>query len=310
MGRKYVISVSRRTEILGFPEYANWFLDKLKRGGCYARNPIVGKPYYVSLLPEDMYGFVFWTKNPGAALPHLDRIDAFGKPAVFFITITGYGAPWEPNTPPTEQMLEMARSLMDRYGPDHVWWRYDPVVLTERQDERWHAKNFGRLAEALRGTPRCVMSLLLSEGSYAHVAKRAGPVLKAMDDRLLEWPLAQKAQLLAHLGRIALSCGIRPEICAQPEVADAAGLHRASCMDLQLLQRAMPGLPNLPMKPTRNGCRCHETKDVGNFNTCDKDCLYCSANKRLDREGSIVNQISAESAWLWPEPLEMPIPPA
>ena len=133
--------------------------------------------------------------------------------------------------------------------------------------------------------------------------------MHAAGGRLLEWPLARKAQLLASLGQVALSFGIRPEVCAQPEVAEAAGLRQASCMDLELLQRAMPGLPHLPMKPTRKGCRCHETKDVGNFNTCDKNCLYCSANKRLDREGPIVHQISAESAWLWPEPLAMPIPP-
>ena len=309
MSKKYIISASRRTDILAFPTYVDWFIDKLRRGGCYARNPIVGKPYYVSLHPGDVYGFVFWTKNPGPVISRLDEIDAFGKPVLFFLTITGYGTIWEPNAPDTKKMLEMARSLMERYGPDHVWWRYDPVIITQTQDEIWHLENFTRLAESMQGTPRCVMSLLLTEGKYRHVAKRVGPMLKAKGDRLAHGPLTRKAELLARLGEIALSYGIRPEICAQPDVADAAGLRPASCMDLELLKRAIPELPHLPLKPTRSNCNCRETKDIGNFDTCDNNCLYCSANRQLDKEKPIVNRIDPKSAWLWPTPLSMPIPP-
>ena len=88
MSKKYIISISRRTDVLAFPNYIDWFLDKLERGGCYVRNPIVKTPFYVSLLPEDVYGFVFWTKDPGPVIPRLDEIDAFGKPVLFFLTIT------------------------------------------------------------------------------------------------------------------------------------------------------------------------------------------------------------------------------
>jgi len=269
----------------------------------------VKKPFYVSLLAEDVYGFVFWTKNPGPVMPRLDEIDAFGKPVLFFLTITGYGAFWEPNIPQTELMLEMAKTLMDRYGCDNIWWRYDPVIITEKLDETWHIENFRRLAQAMKGTPRCVMSLLLTEGRYSHVAKRVKPALEAMGDQLAQWSLTRKAKLLALLGEIALSYGIRPEICAQPEVADAAGLHRASCMDIELLKRVIPDLPDLPLKPTRKNCCCHETKDVGNFDTCANHCCYCSANRQLDSDVSIVDQIDPKSAWLWPEPLDLPIPP-
>jgi hypothetical protein len=308
MSKKYVISASRRTDILTFPNYIDWFMDKLKRGGCYVRNPIIKKPFYVSLLPEAVHGFVFWTKNPGPAMSYLDEIDAFGKPSLFFLTITGYGVPWEPNIPPTDLILKIVRNLMERYGPNHVWWRYDPVIFTQQLDEKWHIKNFERLAKAMQGTPRCIMSLLLTEGSYRHVKKRLAPVLGGTGDKLAEWSLDRKAQLLARLGKIALSYGIRPEICAQPEIADAAGLHKASCMDLELLKQTIPDLPNLPAKPTRKNCNCHETKDVGNFNTCDNHCLYCSANKQLGRDELVVNRIDPKSVWLWPDPLDKLIP--
>jgi len=307
MSKQYVISASRRTDILAFPNYVAWFMDKLERGGCYVRNPIVHKPFYVSLLPEDVYGLVFWTKNPGPVMSRLEEIDAFGKPVLFFLTITGYGAPWEPNAPATESMLKMARKLMERYGSNHVWWRYDPVIFTQRLNEKWHIENFERLAQAMQGTPRCVMSLLLFEGSYAFVEERINPVLESTGDKLAPWAFDRKAELLAHLGRIASSYGIRPEICAQPDVADAAGLHKSSCMDLDLLKQAIPNIRKLPKKPTRKNCNCHETKDIGNFNTCDNDCLYCSANKRLDKDASVVSRIDPKSVWLWLDPLDMPI---
>ena len=307
MSKQYVISASRRTDILAFPNYVDWFMDKLERGGCYVRNPIVHKPFYVSLLPEDVYGFVFWTKNPGPVMSRLDEIDAFGKPVLFFLTITGYGTPWEPNAPVTESMLKMAMSLMERYGSDHVWWRYDPVIFTEKMDEKWHTENFERLAHVLQGTPRCVMSLLLREGSYAFVEERITPALDATDDRLVSC-FDRKAKLLAYLGSIASSYGIRPEICAQPDFADAAGLHRSSCMDLDLLKQAIPTIRKLPVKSTRKNCNCHETKDIGNFNTCDNGCRYCSANKKLDKDASVVSRIDPKAAWLWPDPLDTPIP--
>jgi len=307
MRKKRIISASRRTDIISFSNYVDWFMNKLQRGGCYVRNPIVGKPFYVSLLPEDVYGFVFWTKNPQPAVHRLDEIDAFGRPVLFFITITGYGAPWEPKIPPCKEVLKTARALITRYGSDHIWWRYDPVILTERLDEAWHIENFTRIAHAMRGTPRCVMSLLLTEGRYRHVAKRVEPMLKTLGDRLVKWPLARKAKLLGQLGEIALSYGIRPEICAQPETADAAGLHRASCMDVELLKRVIPGLPDLPLKPTRKNCCCHETIDIGSFNTCDNNCLYCSANKYSINDISIVDQIAPKYNWLWPAPLDLPI---
>jgi len=197
---------------------------------------------------------------------------------------------------------------MKRYGAEHVWWRYDPVILSQRLDEQWHIKNFERLAQAMQGTPRCVMSLLLTEGSYGHVTKRIAPVLAKTGDRLAVWTLDRKTKLLARLGRIALSYGIRPEICAQPDVAEGAGLKKASCMDLELLKKAIPSIRKLPKKSTRKNCNCHETKDIGNFNTCDNNCLYCSANKKLDKDDSVVSRVDPKSAWLWPEPLDMPIP--
>ncbi|MDY6954309.1 MAG: DUF1848 family protein, partial [Thermodesulfobacteriota bacterium] len=59
---KNIISVSRRTDIPAL--YSDWFLKRLKAGFTGYVNPFAGgKRYVVSLKPEDVISFVFWSKN-------------------------------------------------------------------------------------------------------------------------------------------------------------------------------------------------------------------------------------------------------
>jgi len=61
MYSKKIISVSRRTDIPAF--YGNWFLNRLKEGFVGYINPYGGQKYAVSLKPEDVICFAFWSKN-------------------------------------------------------------------------------------------------------------------------------------------------------------------------------------------------------------------------------------------------------
>ena len=63
--RRYamILSVSRRTDIPNY--YADWFLNRIKEGYLYVRNPMnehqVSK---IALSPKLVDCIVFWTKNP------------------------------------------------------------------------------------------------------------------------------------------------------------------------------------------------------------------------------------------------------
>ena len=70
-----ILSVSRRTDIPSF--FSDWFLERLKEGFVYTRNPM--NPKQVSklkLTPETVDCIVFWTKNPA---PMIDRLDELLK---------------------------------------------------------------------------------------------------------------------------------------------------------------------------------------------------------------------------------------
>lgn len=68
-----IISASRRTDIPSY--YTEWFLNRLKEGYVYVRNPF--NPHQISeisLAPAVVDGIVFWTKNPTPMLRRLDEL--------------------------------------------------------------------------------------------------------------------------------------------------------------------------------------------------------------------------------------------
>jgi len=82
-----IISVSRRTDIPAC--YSDWFFNRLKEGFVQVRKSMETKPKRVSLKPEDVRCFVFWTKNPGPMLGRLDELKDYHF--YFHFTLTPYG---------------------------------------------------------------------------------------------------------------------------------------------------------------------------------------------------------------------------
>ena len=63
-----IISASRRTDIPSY--YSEWFINRIKEGFLYVRNPMnIHQISKISLSTEVIDGIVFWTKNP---LPMMD----------------------------------------------------------------------------------------------------------------------------------------------------------------------------------------------------------------------------------------------
>src|ERR1700694_1401224 len=75
-----IISASYKTDIPAF--YGEWFMNRLRAGSCKMVNPYGGQIYTISLVREDVDGFVFWTKNIGPLLKHLPEIHEGGYPFI------------------------------------------------------------------------------------------------------------------------------------------------------------------------------------------------------------------------------------
>jgi hypothetical protein len=62
-----IISASYKTDIPTF--YGEWFMNRLHAGFCKMVNPYGGQIYTIDLSPEQVDGFVFWTKKYWAIPP-------------------------------------------------------------------------------------------------------------------------------------------------------------------------------------------------------------------------------------------------
>ena len=83
-----ILSVSRRTDIPNY--YSEWFINRIREGFLYVRNPM--NPHQISkinLSPDVIDCIVFWTKNPINMLEKLEEL----KPYMYYFqfTLTGYG---------------------------------------------------------------------------------------------------------------------------------------------------------------------------------------------------------------------------
>ena len=101
---KYIISVSRRTDIPAF--FSEWFINRLKDGFAYYKNPFRNEYVYVSLKSADIIGFVFWSKNFSPLLSKLESIEKISKNLFFHFTITGLPNDIEINVPPPSETLK------------------------------------------------------------------------------------------------------------------------------------------------------------------------------------------------------------
>ncbi len=260
-----IISASRRTDIPAF--FPEWFSDCLSRGAAGYRNPYSGRPASVSLAPEDVAAFVFWTRNPRPFLPVLARLERAGYRSIFQVTVTGYPAALEPAAPSLDEAVAAFRSLSDTVGTARVLWRFDPILPGEEPASV--VARFEKASGALEGlSARCTVSI-------AHPYRKS---LRAMRGVAELWrPSEGLRGAVERIAAIGRARGFRMVSCCSPALRDW-GLPGAACVDAQLLTALDPGAPvPADASPVREGCLCAASRDIGTYRTCRHGCLYCYA---------------------------------
>ena len=284
-----IVSASYRTDIPAF--YADWFCQRLAAGFADVRNPWGGPSYRVSLLPADVDGFVFWTRNPTPFREALDAVTALGMPFDLQVTLTGYPRALERSTPPPDSVLREMRELAGRYGPRAVVWRYDPVLLTTITPAAYHRKQVASLAAALSGSVDEVVFSYATD--YRKTARNLAAAARQHGFQRIDASDDEKRAVLADLGTVASEAGLTPTLCAQPDLLSPP-LRPARCIDAERLSdvagRALP----VRQKGNRPGCFCAESRDIGAYDTCPHGCAYCYAVS--DRDKAVERHAAQESS--------------
>ena len=224
-----------------------------------------------------------WTKSVGGVLAlggdTLRALVDAGATVTAQVTMTGLaGTIWEPGVPAdsVDRLGELAAILG---GPDHLTWRYDPIIPTVHSIE-----TYARLAHEVadQGVMRGVINYLAPPGRYKRVDRRLAAALPGWSGGMPgyddAWRLAVAREAVAVAGEVGMRLSCCAESAGLAEVVP--GLHRAACGDGAWFA-ALSGRDAPPVggRGSRPGCGCLRYFDVGNYgywSRCHR-CAYCYA---------------------------------
>jgi hypothetical protein len=290
---KRIISASRRTDIPAF--YGDWFMNRLKEGFAGVVNPFGGQRYFVSLKPQDVSCFVFWSKNFTPFLENLKILDDLGYKFYFNYTITGLPSVFESNVD-KKAAIKTLKELSKMYSPRHINWRFDPIVLSNICDRDFFIKAFEELTSQLEGfVERCYFSFVVE---YNKVKRNFEELEKTSRLKITDVSEDFKIDLANELADIAERFGIEMFSCCGDYLVGRK-IKKAHCIDGAIIEELFsPDDFQYNEKPTRNQCGCTESTDIGTYDTCPHGCVYCYANANKSRAYKAFRSHAKNSAFL------------
>jgi len=290
---KSIISVSRRTDIPAF--YGDWFMNRIKQGFAGVVHPFGGQRYIISLKPEDVVCFVFWSKNFMPFLKHLKTIENIGYKFYFNYTVTGLPSVFESNVK-KEAAIESLKHLSKTYSPKHINCRFDPIIISNISDRDFYIRAFEELASAFAGyVERCYFSFVVK---YGKVIRNFAKFEKSHGLKIFDCSTDFKIELANRLATIAEHYGIRMYSCCGDYLVND-NVKKAHCIDGSIIEDLFfpKGFP-YKHKPTRAECGCTESTDIGTYDTCPHGCVYCYANTNKQKADNAFKNHDKTTAFL------------
>ena len=264
VGDATYIDVTRRTDPARVPRV--W--DNLREVVA-----AFGAPWVVQVWTKDVEGVL---RLGGDTLR--DLVDA-GTTVTAQVTVTGLaGTAWEPLVP--LDGLRHVGHLADLIGgPDHIKWRYDPIIPTVHEPAR-----FSELAAQASklGITLGVINFVAPPGRYVRVDRRLAPLLSGWAEGMPDYNVAWREATARESVQFAAKVGITLACCAEcAHLSDrVAGLGRAACGDYEWFATLSGREPERTLsRGSRPGCGCARYFDVGgygNWSRCHR-CVYCYA---------------------------------
>jgi hypothetical protein len=283
---KNVISASRRTDIPAF--YSEWFVNRLKAGFVYVKNPFSRKWTRISLKSEDVSVIVFWSKNFAPLLSRLETIEQTTKNLFFHFTITG-NRELEFNSPDYIDTVKNFIYLSRRYSPKRIVWRFDPICITDKLSFEVYKERFIKCAEILKSYAEiCYISFVTP---YKKVINN---MQKYTHHTLIEISEGEKKKYALQLVDIAERYDIKIYACCNDYLL-SEGVKKGSCINGYYLSNIFNIQIETKLSPTRKECACTKSIDIGTYDTCAHECIYCYAN--TDKEKARIMPAYQNSEW-------------
>jgi len=293
-----IISASRRNDIPAL--YSEWFINRIREGWCLVPNPLnYNQLMFVSLKPENVVAFVFWSKDPAPMIKYLEEMDERGFRYYFQFTLNDYPSIFEPQIPNINERIHTFRILSDKLGSPRIIWRYDPIIISNYTPPEFHIEKFLKISSDLENYTNRVM---ISFVDYYQKTNRGLSQLEEtgiqFDKEVANSPIA--FELLKELHEIAKSKGIEIFTCAEDRDFSATGVIPGSCVDGELLYRLWSLKGNTKKDKTqRKACLCVSSKDIGINDTCPHGCPYCYSTRNINLAQNRYAQHNPQSPVIW-----------
>lgn len=272
-----IISASRRTDIPAF--YADWLMERLRRGYCDWRNPFSQQIQHVSFSKAKF--IVFWSKNPKPLMKYLQEIHDMGIRFYIQHTINDYeNERLEPSLPSFAERCATFRRIAEIWGTDSQVWRWDPIFLI---DGELSIADIVRRIECtlsrLNNFPRKIVISFADIKTYRKVQYN----LRASGVRELT---AEEQREFADKLMSRLPGGVKVATCGEKIDLGEFGIQHNACIDPKLISKLATNDVDFAERVLKMGkdprqrdcCLCTVAKDIGSYDTCAHGCKYCYAN--------------------------------
>ncbi|MCU4177305.1 DUF1848 domain-containing protein [Carboxylicivirga sp. N1Y90] len=290
-----IVSASRSTDIPAF--YADWFVERWKQGYIKWKNPFNGVPLYVAFAKTR--SVVFWTKNPRPMMKHLSFLQENVKNFYFQFTLNDYDLEgYEGNVPNVQSRINTFIELSKAIGKQHVIWRFDPMILTDSITVDTLLERVENIGDQLQNHTNKLVFSFADIAIYTKVKNN----LKKENIAYQEFTETTMHQFAKGLQELNKKWNFEIGTCAEKIPLEQYGIEHNKCVDddlmfdlfkhdtelvkflgkEHLLQHDLFGIPKkekkLKDKGQRELCGCIMSKDIGQYNTCPHECVYCYAN--------------------------------
>lgn len=264
-----ILNIGGRTDIVNY--YSEWFINRIKEGFCYVRNPMYPQIVYkYDLSPSKIDFLIMCSKNYRPIIKYIDLLNSKYRLMCHY-TITGYGRDVEPNVPTIDESVSTLIELSKKIGKEKVIWRYDPILLTKRYTKEYIIKAFDYIASKVCNYINRVVF------SFVQIYKK----LETNFPEIIPLTDNDKDEILRGISQIAKKYGLRIQTCGMEEdYLEKYGIEKSGCTTKELIK----DIYNIEYKlkkegKLRPGCHCLETRDIGAYDSCPNGCKYCYANQ-------------------------------
>ena len=292
-----IVSASRSTDIPTF--YADWFVERWKAGYVKWKNPFNGTSLYISF--KETRAVVFWTKNPKPMFKHLDFLDEHVKNYYFQFTLNDYDQEgFEGKVPRLANRINTFKELSDRLGKDRVVWRFDPLLLTKNIDVKELLSRLENIGDELH----TYTSKLVFSFADISIYKKVESNLRKENIEYIEFAPDTMIEFAQGLNKLNEKWNLELATCAEKFDLNKYGIIHNKCVDDDLMIKlfhhdkelmkflgvefiestlfdtteGIEKTKKMKDKGQREACGCIMSKDIGEYNTCPHECVYCYAN--------------------------------